>query len=112
MTKSKFDVSSVGSELDGAAAGIAHSLNLLMLAVAKSHPAVGTLLDEFTALHADYLAEIQALARDSAASIQVLEAFTASAKQIYQRMSALDDQQARRLRAEQQELSGRSLRVH
>jgi hypothetical protein len=44
-------------ELDSA--GFAHGLHLLLLAIARTNPAVGALLDEFTSMHAEYLAEMQ-----------------------------------------------------
>ena len=83
-------------ELDSA--GFAHGLNLLLLAIAKTNPAVGALLDEFTAMHAEYLAELQALARDSDEHRNSVERFSQAARQIYKRLSALDGEQSSALR--------------
>ncbi|MEO8161826.1 MAG: hypothetical protein ABI588_10435 [Arenimonas sp.] len=100
MSKSKHDVANAlpGVELDSA--GFAHGLHLLMLAIARTNPAVGALLDEFTSMHAEYLAELQALARDSEEYLPVLEKFSRSARLIYQRLSTLDGEQSSSLRSQ------------
>ena len=102
MKKPNYNVADAFPELALEAAGFAHGLNLLLLAIAKTNPAVGALLDEFTAMHAEYLAELQALARESDEQLQVLERFSQSAKLIYKRLSALDEEQSRAARNEQQ----------
>lgn len=102
MKKPKYDVASVVPDLAGEPAGFAHGLNLLLLAIGKTNPAVGALLDEFTATHAEYLAEMQALARESDEYLQVLQTFSQAAKLIYKRLSALDAEQSSALRAGQQ----------
>lgn len=98
MKKPKYDVAKFLPDLDPEAAGFAHGLNLLMLAIAKTNPAVGALLDEFTAMHAEYLAEVQALARESERLVPAMERFSQSAKIIYQRLSELDAEQSAAMR--------------
>lgn len=100
MSKPKHDVANALPEVELDSAGFAHGLNLLLLAIAKTNPAVGALLDEFTAMHAEYLAELQALARDSEEYLPVLEKFTRSARLIYKRLSALDADQSAALRSQ------------
>ena len=92
-------------------AGVAHALNLLLLALAKTNPAVGILLDEFTSMHTEYLARLQALAKDSDARLESLKHFTTSAKLIYKRLSALDAEQASALRDAQHPVTS-SLSLH
>ena len=99
MSKTKHDVANALPEVELEAAGFAHGLRLLLLAIAKTNPAVGALLDEFTAMHADYLAELQSLARDSDEYLPVLEQFTRSARLIYKRLSELDTEQSAAMRA-------------
>lgn len=101
MKKPKFDLANAISGMGLEPAGFAHALNLLLLAIGKGNPAVGALLDEFTALHADYLAQLQALARESNSDehLQALENFSQSARLIYKRLSALDAEQSAILRA-------------
>jgi hypothetical protein len=110
MKKPIYNVANAFPELALESAGFAHGLNLLLLAIAKTNPAVGALLDEFTAMHAEYLAELQALARESDEHLQVLERFSQSAKIIYKRLSALDEEQSRAARKEQQ--AATSMSVH
>jgi hypothetical protein len=63
MSKPKHDVANALPEVELDSAGFAHGLHLLLLAIARTNPAVGALLDEFTSMHAEYLAELQQLAR-------------------------------------------------
>lgn len=100
MSKPKHDPAHALPEVELEAAGFAHGLHLLLLAIARTNPSVGALLDEFTAMHADYLAKLQALARDSEAYLPVLEQFTRSARLIYKRLSELDTEQSAALRAQ------------
>src|SRR4249920_2828240 len=79
MSKPKHDVANALPEVELDSAGFAHGLRLLLLAIARTNPSVGALLDEFTATHAEYLSELQALARDSEEYLPVLEKFTRSA---------------------------------
>ena len=102
MKKPKYDVANAVPGTDPGSAGFAHALNLLLLAIGKTNPAVGALLDEFTSMHGEYLAEVQALARDSDEYLQVMEKFSEAAKLIYKRLSVLDSEQSSALRAEQQ----------
>ena len=60
------------------------------------------MLDEFTALHAEYHAELQTLARESDEYLQVLQSFSQASKLVYQRLSSLDSEQSTALRAGQQ----------
>jgi len=102
MSKPKHDVANAltGVELDSA--GFAHGLHLLLLAIARTNPAVGALLDEFTSMHAEYHAELQRLAREDADYVPVMEQFARSAKMIYQRLSALDAEQSAQLRSQRE----------
>jgi len=102
MKKPKYDAAAAFPGLPLESAGFAHALNLLLLAIGKTNPAVGALLDEFTSMHAEYLAEVQALARESDEYLQVLEKFSEASKLIYKRLSNLDAEQSSALRAEQQ----------
>lgn len=109
MSKPKHDAANALPDVELESAGFAHGLNLLLLAIAKTNPAVGALLDEFTAMHADYLAELQALARDDQEYLQVLEKFTRSARLIYKRLSAIDADQSAALRSRVQHPSASAL---
>ena len=54
MTMSnRFDLARVVAEAEPGSEGFAHALNLLVLAIRRTNPAVGPLLDEFTSMHAD-----------------------------------------------------------
>jgi hypothetical protein len=109
MSKPKHDVANALPEVELDSAGFAHGLHLLLLAIARTNPAVGALLDEFTSMHADYLAELQAVAREDEAYLPVLEKFTRSARMIYQRLSHLDAEQAANLREKQPHAAASSL---
>jgi hypothetical protein len=86
-------------EVELESAGFAHGLHLLLLAIARTNPSVGALLDEFTSMHADYLLELQAWHARTNAYLQVLEQFTrSSARTIYQRLSRIDAEQSAALR--------------
>ena len=98
MSKPKHDVANALPEVELDSAGFAHGLHLLLLAIARTNPSVGALLDEFTSMHAEYLAELQALAREDEAYLPVLDKFTRSARLIYQRLSKLDAEQSSALR--------------
>ena len=101
MSKSKYDVANALPEVELDSAGFAHGTHLLLLAIARTNPAAGALLDEFTSMHAEYYAELQQLAREDAAYVPVLEQFARSARMIYKRLSTLDTEQAASLRAQQ-----------
>jgi hypothetical protein len=109
MSKPKHDVANALPDVELESLGFAHGLHLLLLAIARTNPSVGALLDEFTATHAEYLAELQALARDDADYLPVLEKFTRSARLIYQRLSALDAEQSASLRSQLQHPSTSAL---
>jgi hypothetical protein len=111
MSKPKHDVAKALKEVEMDSAGFAHGLHLLLLAIARTNPAVGALLDEFTSMHAEYLAELQAVAREDEAYLPVLEKFSRSARLIYQRLSKLDAEQSSALR-EQLQHPCASARVH
>ena len=102
MSKPKHDVANALPEVELDSAGFAHGLHLLLLAIARTNPAIGALLDEFTSMHAEYLAELQAVARDRDDYLPVLEKFTRSSRLIYQRLSKLDAEQSAALREELQ----------
>jgi hypothetical protein len=112
MSKPKFDLDRAEAELASAPAGLAHALNLLLLAIGRGQAGVGALLDEFTALHADYLAQLQARARDDETRVEDLEPFAQAARMIYRRLSALDAEQSARLRLEQREHHASSMSLH
>jgi hypothetical protein len=99
MSKSKHDVANALPEVELDSAGFAHGLHLLLLAIARTNPAAGALLDEFTSMHAEYYAELQQLARENPDYVPVMEQFARSARLIYQRLSALDADQSANLRA-------------
>jgi hypothetical protein len=102
MSKPKHDVANALPEVELDSAGFAHGLHLLLLAIARTNPSVGALLDEFTSMHAEYLAELQAAARENEEYLPVLEKFTRSARLIYQRLSKLDAEQSSALREQLQ----------
>jgi N-acetylglucosamine kinase-like BadF-type ATPase len=112
MSKPEFDLDLAEGELPGAPAGLAHALNQLLQAIGRSHPQAGTLLDEFTAMHAGYLAQLQARARESEAHVEALDPFAQAARMIYRRLSALDAEQSSKLRAGHDAHRGSSLSVH
>ena len=112
MSKPKHDVENAVPEVELESAGFAHGLNLLLKAIAKTNPSVGALLDEFTATHAEYLAELQAVARDSEEYLPVLEKFTRSARMIYKRLSALDAEQSAALRSQLHQHPAASALIH
>lgn len=101
MKKYKLEVTRSVADLAMEPAGFAHALNLLLLAIGKTSPAVGSLLDEFTATHAEYLAQLQGLARESDEAIAVMQQFSQASKLIYKRLSKLDSEQSQALRARQ-----------
>lgn len=111
MKKIKLDVTRSVADLDLEPAGFAHALNLLLLAIGKTNPAVGALLDEFTATHADYLAQLQGLARESDDYIPVMHQFSQASKLIYKRLSKLDSEQSQALRVNHAHAAS-SARVH
>jgi hypothetical protein len=102
MSKSKHDVANALPEVELDSAGFAHGLHLLLLAIARTNPSVGALLDEFTSMHAEYHAELQQLAREDADYVPVMENFARAARMIYQRLSALDAEQSASLHAQEQ----------
>ena len=111
MKKQKAELSGSSADLAIDPAGFAHALNLLLLAIRKTNPAVGSLLDEFTSMHARYLAELQALARESPEHVEVMQQFAHASKRIYRRLGDLDTEQSGALRARQTHPAS-SLRVH
>ena len=111
MSKPKHDVANALPEVELESAGFAHGLHLLLLAIARTNPAAGALLDEFTSMHAEYHAELQQLARENADYVPVMEQFARSARMIYKRLAALDDAQSAQLRS-QPEFAFASERLH
>lgn len=107
----KFDLAKAVADADPGTEGFAHALNLLVLAIRRTNPAVGPLLDEFTSMHADYLTALRDLPPQSDEQQRSLERFTQAARQIYKRLSGLDNEQSATLR---EFLPGAmaSLRVH
>ena len=90
----KFDLARAVAEAEPGSEGFAHALNLLVLAIRRTNPGVGPLLDEFTSMHADYLGQLRALPPDSAEHARVLADFQAAARQVYRRLSELQAEQA------------------
>lgn len=74
-------------------AGFGHALHLLLMAIAKTNAAVGPLLDEFTAKHADYLRELQESAGGGEPA-QATDNFILASRLIYKRLSDLQARQA------------------
>jgi hypothetical protein len=90
----KFDLARVVVEAEPGSEGFAHALNLLVLAIRRTNPSVGPLLDEFTSMHADYLRQLRALPPDAPERTPLLAAFQVAARQIYQRLSELQAEQS------------------
>ena len=91
---SKIDLARVVAEAEPGSEGFAHALNLLVLAIRRTNPSVGPLLDEFTSMHADYLAQLRALPPASEEHARLLADFQVAARQIYRRLSELQAEQA------------------
>ena len=91
---SQFDLARVIAEAQPGTEGFAHALNLLVLAIRRTNPSVGPLLDEFTSLHADYHVQLRALSPDSPEHARLLADFQTAARQIYRRLSELQAEQA------------------
>ena len=106
----RFDLARVVAEAEPGSEGFAHALNLLVLAIRRTNPAVGPLLDEFTSMHADYLGQLRALPPESPEHARLLADFQGAARQIYRRLSELQAEQA----APQHESCGASapMRLH
>ena len=90
MSKRDDDVA-MAADQDFPIAGFGHALHLLLMAIAKTNPAVGTLLDEFTSMHADYLRDLKTAAGGEAPA-QATDNFVLASRLIYKRLS---DQQSR-----------------
>jgi hypothetical protein len=101
MSKPKYDPANALPEVELDSAGFAHGLHLLLLAIARTNPAVGALLDEFTSMHAEYLAELQSLAREDERYLPVLEKFTRSARLNNPRLTKIAPEQWPALRDHQ-----------
>lgn len=82
------------ADLEFDPAGLAHALNLLMRAIGRTQANAGTLLDEFTAMHAQYLAQSQELARASQAHVQAMQEFSMLSRSIYRRSGAMAEAQS------------------
>jgi ATP/maltotriose-dependent transcriptional regulator MalT len=91
---SKFDLARAVAEAEPGSEGFAHALNLLVLAIRRTNPSVGPLLDEFTSMHADYLVQLRELPPDSPEHARVLADFQHAARQIYRRLSELQAERA------------------
>lgn len=107
----KFDLAKAIADAEPGSEGFAHALNLLVLAIRRTNPAVGALLDEFTAMHADYLAELRQLPPESEEHQRSMERFSQAARQIYKRLSSLDGEQSAALR-DSMPSPASSLRLH
>ena len=91
---SKVDLARIVAEAEPGSEGFAHALNLLVLAIRRTNPSVGPLLDEFTSMHADYLGQLRALPPESPEHARVLADFQAAARQVYRRLSELQAEQS------------------
>jgi hypothetical protein len=105
---SKFDLARAVAEAEPGSEGFAHAFNLLVLAIRRTNPSVGPLLDEFTSMHADYLLQLRELPPDSPEHARLLADFQGAARQIYRRLSELQAEQAPLARAS----FGAPLRLH
>jgi hypothetical protein len=74
-------------------AGFGHALHLLLMAIAKTNPSVGALLDEFTSMHADYLRDLKT-ASGGESPAQATDNFVLASRLIYKRLSDLQTHQA------------------
>lgn len=94
MSKRNADDRDVASDPDFPIAGFGHALHLLLMAIAKTNPAVGSLLDEFTSMHADYLRDLRTAAGGEDPA-QATDNFVLASRLIYKRLSdQLSRQQA------------------
>lgn len=91
---SRFDLARAVAEAEPGSEGFAHALNLLVLAIRRTHPGAGPLLDEFSATQADYLDRLRALPPGSAEHARVLADFRAAAQQIHRRLRELQPKSA------------------
>ena len=91
---SKFDLARIVAEAEPGSEGFAHALNLLVLAIRRTNPAIGPLLDEFTSMHADYLEKLRSLPRESPEHARVLADFQSAARQVYRRLSEMHAEQS------------------
>jgi hypothetical protein len=73
-------------------AGFGHALHLLLMAIARTNPSVGALLDEFTAMHADYLQDLKTTSGGEAPA-QATDNFVLASRLIYKRLSDLQTRQ-------------------
>lgn len=86
--------SALATDQDFPIAGFGHALHLLLLAIAKTNPAAGPLLDEFTSMHADYLRDLKT-ASGGETPAQATDNFVLASRLIYKRLSdQLSRQQA------------------
>jgi len=81
-------------------AGFGHALHLLLRAIAKTNASVGPLLDEFTAMHADYLRDLKS-ASGGEQPAQATDNFVLASRLIYKRLSDLQSRQAAKQRNEE-----------
>jgi len=94
MSKRNDQDPAVAVDQDFPIAGFGHALHLLLMAIAKTNPAVGNLLDEFTSMHADYLRDL-ATANGGEEPAKATDNFVLASRLIYKRLSdQLSRQQA------------------
>ena len=94
MSKPKHDVANALPEVELDSAGFAHGLHLLLLAIARTNPSVGALLDEFTSMHAEYLAELQGVAREQEDYLPVMREAVAEGKARAHELAMFEDRVA------------------
>ena len=86
MNKRTEEQPAIAADQDFPIAGFGHALHLLLMAIAKTNPAVGALLDEFTSMHADYLRDLKT-ANGGEAPAQATDNFVLASRLIYKRLS-------------------------
>lgn len=99
MTTRNEDDTTVAADQDFPIAGFGHALHLLLMAIAKTNPAVGPMLDEFTSMHADYLRDLKTTSGGDEPA-QATGNFVLASRLIYKRLS---DQLSRQQAAQRSE---------
>lgn len=93
MSNETIDAAAAATDQEFPVAGFGHALHLLLRAIAKTNASVGPLLDEFTAMHANYLRELQAAA-GAGGPAQATDNFVLATRLIYKRLADLQTRQS------------------
>lgn len=99
MNKRSDEHPAMAADQDFPIAGFGHALHLLLMAIAKTNPGVGPLLDEFTAMHSDYLRDLKT-ANGGEEPAQATDNFVLASRLIYKRLSDQLTRQQASLRSE------------